>query len=543
MKHTSVKIGDGILGECHKKVINSLVNVIDANQHANTYVGEHQQWNADPEFTGKYVDLCVNIYERYGDEKALGHAKLVVDSMIENMRSDGYLGTLEKGNEFINFSVWNQTFTVFGMLSYYRATKDEKVLTACEKCVSFVMDYFVEQGNDILNCVNYGTEHPSILFILSDMYRFTGKEVYMKYMLYVVDRFKNSNLNFLEFDSILDLGSRKGIEIFVILLGILKYAELTGDTKATQSVMKYWQELDSTQIRNTGNGTIEEMWTENGNAPAMLDSSHRPNETCVAVGWIELSLYLFKITKDVRYINAIDKTLYNHMLASISENGDDFAYYQPNYGKKIRTTEASRYKCCRYRGFTLFTYMPDMLFMEDEEALIPMVYTDCEYASDSVKLIEKTNYPFEGDIHFGIDVTKNTLLKLRIPVGYDVDQLVVNHEKQPFTVKDGYINISLEENKHYDIDLLLTAKTIIEKGNIDGVNVAAVSWGQVLLALCGEDAGVVVNKDLLKLIRQEQRDKGYVVFQGKATKDNKEIDVMFTDYASADDYKVWFPVM
>jgi hypothetical protein len=55
--------------------------------------------------------------------------------------------------------------------------------------------------------------------------------------------------------------------------------------------------------------------------------------------------------------------------------------------------------------------------------------------------------------------------------------------------------------------------------------------------------GVVVNMDALKLTRQEQRDKGYVVFQGKATKDNKEIDVMFTDYASADDYKVWFPVM
>jgi DUF1680 family protein len=173
-------------------------------------------------------------------------------------------------------------------------------------------------------------------------------------------------LNFLEFDSILNLRSRKGIENFVILLGILKYAELTGDIQAVESVKKYWQELHDTQIRNTGNGTISELWSENGNAPAMLGVDQKASETCVAVGWIELSLSLFKITKDVKYINVIDKTLYNHILASISEDGDDFAYYQPNCGKKVRTTEAARYKCCRYRGFTLFTYMPDMLFFEDE---------------------------------------------------------------------------------------------------------------------------------------------------------------------------------
>ena len=541
MVNIRTKLYGSILGEYYEKVKNALLNIIDVNEHVNTYVGEQHEWNANPEFSGKYIDLCMKIYERHEDKKALEHGTLVVESIIKNMCNDGYTGTLEKGNEFVKFSVWNQTFTVFGMLSYYRVTNDKKVLSACEKCISFIMDYFIEEGNDILDCINCGTQHSSILFILGDMYRFTGKEIYMKHIMYILDRFKNSNLNFLNFDSILNLRSRKGIENFVILMGILKYAELNGDAEAVESVKKYWQELKNTQIRNTGNGTNAELWYENGNAPAMLGAEQKPNETCVAVGWIELSLYLFKLTKDVRYINAIDKTLYNHILASIAENGADFAYYQPNYGKKIRTTEESKYKCCRYRGFTLFTYMPDMLFWEDEDTLIPMIYTGCEYESDSVKVTEKTNYPFDGDITFSIDVSKNKLLKLRIPEDYDIKCLMINNEKQSFSEENGYINIFLEANKHYEINLMLVLRIIVEKGNIDGVNVASVSLGQVLLALYDKDNDITVDIDNLNLTRLEHNNKGYVVFKGKGIKGKKETDVIFTDYASADDYKVWFP--
>lgn len=543
MSNIKTKIDGGVLGEYYEKVINALVNIVDVNQHVDTYIGEKHVWYAEPEFTGKYVDLCVKIHERYGDKKSLEHAKMVVDSIIKNMRPDGYIGNLAKDSEFINFGVWNQAFTVFGMLSYYRVTKDKRVLDACEKCVAFVMDYFLKGSNDILDCINNGTQHPSILFVLSDMYRFTGKEIYMKYIHHILERFRNSDLNFLQFDSIMNLRSKKGIEIFVILLGILKYAELTNDVDAIESVKKYWQEINDTQIRNTGNGTLEEVWCEKANAPAQLSGEQKPNETCVAVGWIELSLYLFKITKDVRYINAIDKTLYNHILASIAENGDDFAYYQPNYGKKIRTTETTRYKCCRYRGFTLFVYMPDMLFSEDKDTLIPMIYTDCEYESESVKLTEKTKYPFEGDISFNIDVTQNRLLKLRIPAGYDVSYLKINAENEQILIRDGYINIALESGKSYEINLSLIPKITVEKGIIDGQNVAALNYGQTLLALCDEDNDIKINVDELNLVQLKDSKEGYVVFSEKGIKNKKEVDVIFTDYASADNYKVWFSII
>ena len=136
-----------------------------------------------------------------------------------------------------------------------------------------------------------------------------GRRPLAYYIYYIVGRIKNSDLNFFDFDDILELRSRKGIENFVILLGILRYAKLFGDEEAVCSVEKYWQQVNDTQIRNTGNGTMHELWSERGNACRLLGAGDKPNETCVAVGWMELSLTLFYLKQDVKYLDAIDKTL------------------------------------------------------------------------------------------------------------------------------------------------------------------------------------------------------------------------------------------
>lgn len=541
MKIYSKKLYSGILGDYYEKVRSVLLYDVDAEQHSNTYIGEHDEWYAEPEFSGKYIDICVKIYEETGLEIALEHAKKVVYSVIHNMREDGYIGMLKKGNDFLNFSVWNQTFTIFGMLSYYRITQEERVLKACEKCAQYIMNHFVNNGSDILDCINNGTQHSSILLVLSDLYSYTKNPLYIEYSEFILDSFRNSDLNLLEFDSILNLRSRKGIEILVILIGLLKYAELTGNESIIQSVEKYWQEVYNTQIRNTGNGTLFELWTENGNAPALLDGEQKPNETCVAVGWIELSLALFKITKQTKYANAIDRTLYNHILASISPNGDDFAYYQPNFGNKIRTTNKGMYKCCRYRGFTLFTYMTDMLFFEDDKSIMSVIYTNCEYCSNSVRIIEKTGYPFDCKFTFEIDSYSDKHLKLRLPNGYSIKSFNINDDTQ-YIINDEYIECFLNTDNHYEINMTLEPQMIVETGVINGKKVAAVSYGQVLLALIGDSNEIITDVKSLALADNLINENYLLKFEGKAVKSGKASTVTLVDYSSADEYTVWFNV-
>lgn len=464
------------LGRAYEKTTKGIL-AHSLESHLQSYSGDHHDMWAEPEFTGKYIDICTKYFKNTGNIEYFNRAKAVVDKICEVQPEDGYLGALMEKDRWENFDVWNQTFTVLGLLSYYAETKEDKALNAAEKCALTIADHYMNtKGKDILDATNFGTQHISFLFVLPKLYKLTKKQIYMDFMNFIADKIKGSDLNFFEFDSILELRSKKGIENFVILMGMIEYADLIGDEKILESVKKYWQQVNDTQIRNTGNGTVGEFWTENGNAAALLGADIKPNENCVAVGWIELSLMLFHKEQNTKYLDAIEKSLFNHLLGSISEDGTDFAYYQPNYGKKVSTTEEAMYKCCRYRGFTIFAYLQDMLYYTDNDCIIPMIYQASEYEDEYVKIVQKTDYPFDTTIHLDIKIKKNCnkQLKLKIPdwcKNYSLDT--------DYTYCDGYV---VTDCKDMEITLTLESEITEEIGIIDGTEYIAYSKGPLLLA-------------------------------------------------------------
>ncbi len=482
-----------VLGKTYKKTEDGILKH-SLESHLQSYSGDHHDMWAEPEFTGKYIDICTKYYKNTGDSEYLDHAKAVVDKICDIQPEDGYLGALMEKDRWENFDVWNQTFTILGLLSYYAETKEQKALDAAEKCAESIADHYMNnKGKDILDATNFGTQNISILFVLPQLYKITGKQTYMDFMNFIADKIKKSDLNFFEFNSILELRSKKGIENFVILMGIIKYAEITGNEKAIESAKKYWQQVNDTQIRNTGNGTVGEFWTENGNAPALLGADVKPNENCVAVGWIELSLMMFYKEQSVKYLDAIEKSLFNHILGSLSEDGTDFAYYQPNYGKKLSTTDEEMYKCCRYRGFTLFAYLQDMLYYSDENCIIPMIYQASEYEDEYVKIIQKTNYPFDTSIEFDVTTKKecNKKLKLKIPGWCKKYTLNTKYE-----YADGYLILDC---KNMSINLNLESDIIEERGIINGIEYVSYSKGPLLLTLEPDAKNPLYIKDGYKL--------------------------------------------
>ena len=526
---------NGILYEYREKIIENLIYKIDADLHAETYTGNKgSDMYAEPEFTGKYLDLCMKIYRDQKNQRALENAKKVVDSIITNQRADGFLGCLPEGKENLNFGVWNQAFTLLGLTSYYLETGDKRALEAAHKSVSYTMDNFIEGRADILEALNGGTQHISILYFICLLYKATKEEKYKEYILFIVETIKHSDLNFFQFEDILELRTRKGIENFVILLGILEYAEIFGDKEAVLAVEKYWQQVADTQIRNTGNGTIKEFWTEGGNGCMLLGTDIKANETCVAVGWIELSLALFYRKQDAKYLDAIDKTLYNHILASIAEDGSDFAYYQPNYGKKIKSKAAGLYKCCRYRGFTLFTYLDEMLYYEDENALIPMLYTSGCYRSKDTKVVLETDYPFESKIKLSVISNKDKKLKLRVPKNCHVAEFIINGCPKNFEVIEKYITVELEKDCPIEVEMMLEYEMNTEYGSIDGKDYRAFTYGCILLAAKNVNGMSALDKNNLcpKMIHPEKNEKVSFTIS----------DIRYCDYASAEDYSVWVPL-
>ena len=476
------RLTSGILYDRFEKVRANFYDKIDENIHAATYEGEHELKYAEPEFTGKFMDICARYYEREGDVRALKKGMAVVDSIEKNIRADGYLGMLGEGNEYERFSVWNHAFTLYGLTRMYSATGDDRIKALVIKAADWILSAFMGEGcPDILDAINKGSQHISCLFPMLCAYEATGDKRYLDFVGRVIDYCETTDMNLLSFDSILTLRSQKGIEMIVVYLAVLKYGHLTGNEKAIKAAERYFEEVRTTQIRNTGNGTIYESWTPGGNAARLMPTEEKPNETCVAVGIVELALALFYTFPEAKYLDVIEKTLFNHMCGSLEKSGSDLAYYQGNYGRKIYRTAGGAYQCCRYRGFTLFSYLNDILWYCDGKTLIPMVYTSSKFEKDGIKCEQTTDYPKSGVINFKVSTSTPITFKLRVPEWCESRELSVNGNKTDAIAKNGYVTLELGAGDS-DITLLLEEKTVISKHEIDGKNYISVNYGPMLMA-------------------------------------------------------------
>jgi len=480
MKRKNVTLQKSVLADCFEKVRRNFYERIDENRHARVYAGIFPEGYAEPEFTGKFLDLCAYYYESEGDARALEKGMAVVRSIAENMREDGYLGCHEPGKERAAFSFWNHGFTLYGLTRMYEATADQTVLTLVKKAADFVLSVYGDPENpDILDASNRGSQNISCLFPMTCAYRATGDARYLDFVGRVLSYCETTDMNLLSFKSILDLRSRKGIEMLVVYLGVLQYGLLAGDSTATEAAARYFAEVQATQIRNTGNGSLREGWTEGGNLPRLMPTEEKPNETCVAVGIVELALALFAAFPDPAYLDTVENTLFNHMAGSLEKSGADFAYYQGNYGRKIYRTDDGAYQCCRYRGFTLFSYLKEYAYTAQNGALYPMLYMPSEWRTESLTLRQETDYPSSGRIRFVAENSgKPFALKLRIPAWCERFSLTgAPYEKDG----DGFYSLTVGEGRtEILLDLTLTLR--ITHLEIEKRPYFEVSYGPLLLA-------------------------------------------------------------
>ena len=486
MKDASVtaRLDGGILADCFSKIRDNFYNVIDENVHKRVYYGTYPVEYAEPEFTGKYLDICARYYETEGDARALQKAMTVVDGIEENIRENGHICSYAPGNDLEWFGIWNHTFTLYGLSRVYEATGDKRVLALAERAADFLVNLFMgENAPDILDAINQGSQHISCLHAMCRMYLITRKRSYLDFIEFVLDRCEKSDMNLLSFDNILALRSKKGIEMLVVYLAVLTYGLMAERPEAVAAARRYWQGIRDTQIRNTGNGTVVEFWTENGNAHRFMPTEQKPNETCVAVGWSELSLSLFFAEPRAEYLDELERTVFNHMAGSISNDGRDFAYYQGNYGKKIFRKAEGLYQCCRYRGYTLFSYLPSFLFYDDGATLIPALYGASSYEKDGLSVKEITDYPVSGKITLKIENRRAPMaLLLRVPAWCQKYTLTQNGAPLSLTPTEGFLTLALAEGES-EYTLTLDTSPRCERVQIDGEDYLSFHAGPLLLAL------------------------------------------------------------
>jgi DUF1680 family protein len=152
-------------------------------------------------------------------------------------------------------------------------------------------------------------------------------------------------------------------------------------------------------------------------------------ETCAAIGSVYWNQRMFLLTGDTKYLDVLERTLYNGLIAGISIDGTTFFYPNPlesdgkyafNMGSCTRQAWFDC-SCCPTNLIRFIPSIPGLIYAQREDTVYVNLYmsnrAEIHMKRTILRISQQTSYPLDGTITLSIEPEseKEFTLKLRIP--------------------------------------------------------------------------------------------------------------------------------
>ena len=288
------------------------------------WIGEH---------VGKFLEAACNTYKNTGDEALKIQIDRTVQQLLAGQKKDGYLGTYTAENEWTSWDVWSHKYNLVGLLSYYELSGYEPALTGAKLIGDLLVKKFgTGEGQlDIVKAgAHVGMAATSVIDPLTDLYLFTGDKRYLGFFDYIINSYNQYNgpaiIRTLNATGRVDkTANAKAYEMLSNLVGIVKLYRITGDTALLNPIVKAWNDIDKNRLYITGTTSSFEHFQDDDILPATQKDNM--GEGCVTTTWLQFNQALYNLTGEAKYMNEMEKTIYNHLLAAENPQTGCVSYY------------------------------------------------------------------------------------------------------------------------------------------------------------------------------------------------------------------------
>ena len=255
--------------------------------------------------------------------------------------------------------------------------------------------------------------------------------------------------------------------------GAADVAAQTGDTGYLAAMVRVWQDVVYRNMYLTGG-----IGSSGGNEGFSIDYD-LPNdkaycETCASVGMVFWNQRMNALTGNAKYMDVLERSLYNGALDGLSLSGDRFFYGNPlaSSGKNARK-EWFGTACCPSNIARLIASLGDYIYAKDTKGIYINLFvgseTTIQLNKQNVRVNMQTNYPLDGAIQITVSpvAAQNFALHIRKPgwvsndvVPGDLYKFASNTILQPKLLVNGKPVNTTEKNGYYII------KRIWKKGDV-----------------------------------------------------------------------------
>jgi DUF1680 family protein len=204
--------------------------------------------------------------------------------------------------------------------------------------------------------------------------------------------------------------------------GMADVAALTGDAAYVNALDKIWDNVASKKLYITG-GIGSRAAGEAFGANYELPNMSAYNETCAAVGNDFWNQRLFLLHADAKYVDVMERTLYNGLISGVSLDGTTFFYPNPleSKGQHARSPWFG-VACCPGNITRFMASVPGYVYAERGDALWVNLYmgSTADIKLDNgrtVNMVQETRYPWDGAVKMTVnpDQAGEMTVNVRIP--------------------------------------------------------------------------------------------------------------------------------
>lgn len=358
-----------------------------------------------------------------------------IDKFAAAQQPDGYINTFytltgldNRWKDMDKHEMYCAGHMTEAAVAYYQATGKRKLLDVAIRMADHMMDTF---GPDKRHWV---PGHEEIELALVKLYQVTGEEKYLNFAHWLLEErghgygshgderewhgeYYQDNIPVSQMQTI----TGHAVRSMYLYCGMADVAALQNDTVYINTLNRLWDVIVNRNMYITGgigSSASNEGFTEDYDLP----NKEAYCETCASVGMVLWNMRMNQFTGDAKYIDVLERAMYNGALAGISLTGDRFFYVNPlesdgNHHRKAWYGCA----CCPSQISRFLPSIGNYVYGQSADALWVNLYvgstTKVQVDGAEVTLTQQTDYPWQGDVQFTITTTKpvKKALKFRVP--------------------------------------------------------------------------------------------------------------------------------
>jgi uncharacterized protein len=386
------------------------------------------------------------------DPELRAYADALIDTVAHAQEPDGYLYTARtidslhphpwsgpdrwvKEHE-LSHELYNSGHLFEAAAAHYLATGQRNLLDVALRNADLLVRVFGPGKREV------APGHEIVEMGLVKLYRITGNADYLRLAKFFIDaRGKRSydraskdewkNGEYWQDDKAVteqDEAEGHAVRAMYLYSGMADVAALTGDAAYIAAIDRIWDDMIGKKIYVQGGiGAVGSG--ERFGADYELPNRTAYNETCAAIGDVFWEQRMFLLHGDAKYIDVMEKVLYNGMLSGVGLDGKSFFYTNAmqvtnDYsGGDLEVGRSGWFECscCPTNMLRLLPSLSGYVYAQREHDLFINLFIGGEAGLSMegrpLTVVQRNNYPWDGHLTFEVSPALPVAftVRLRIP--------------------------------------------------------------------------------------------------------------------------------